>query len=33
LLDHREQFRGRLVATVLTGGNVSADNLTQWFGL
>jgi threonine dehydratase len=33
LLDHREQFRGRLVATVLTGGNVSANNLTEWFGL
>jgi threonine dehydratase len=33
LLDHREQFRGRLVATVLTGGNVSPNNLTEWFGL
>jgi threonine dehydratase len=33
LMDHREQFRGRLVATVLTGGNVSANNLTEWFGL
>ena len=33
LLDHREQFRGRLVATVLTGGNVSPSNLTEWFGL
>jgi threonine dehydratase len=33
LLDHREQFRGRLVATVLTGGNVSPGNLKEWFGL
>jgi threonine dehydratase len=33
LMDHREQFRGRLVATVLTGGNVSPNNLTEWFGL
>ncbi len=33
LLDHREQFRGRLVATVLTGGNVSPNQLTEWFGL
>ena len=32
LLDHREQFRGRLVATVLTGGNVSPSNLQEWFG-
>jgi threonine dehydratase len=31
LLDHREQFRGRLVATVLTGGNVSPANLREWF--
>jgi threonine dehydratase len=33
LLDHREQFRGRLVATVLTGGNVSPGNMREWFGL
>jgi threonine dehydratase len=33
LMDHREQFRGRLVATVLTGGNVSSNNLTGWLGL
>ena len=33
LLDHRDQFRGRLVATVLTGGNVSPSNLTDWFAL
>ena len=33
LLDHREQFRGRLVATVLTGGNVSSDNMREWFAL
>ena len=33
VLDHREQFRGRLVATVLTGGNVSPHNLTEWLGL
>jgi threonine dehydratase len=33
LMDHREQFRGRLVATVLTGGNVGPDNLSEWFGL
>ncbi len=33
VLDHREQFRGRLVATVLTGGNVSPANLQEWFGL
>lgn len=31
LLDHGEQFRGRLVATVLTGGNVSPANLQEWF--
>jgi len=30
LLDHREQFRGRLVATVLTGGNVSPAQLKEW---
>jgi threonine dehydratase len=30
LLDHREQFKGRLVATVLTGGNVSPANLREW---
>src|SRR5678816_535232 len=30
LLDHREQFRGRLVATVLTGGNVSPENMREW---
>jgi len=30
VLDHREQFRGRLVATVLTGGNVSSENLREW---
>jgi threonine dehydratase len=30
LLDHREQFQGRLVATVLTGGNVSPANLKEW---
>jgi threonine dehydratase len=33
LMDHREQFRGRLVATVLTGGNVSPSNLSEWLGL
>ncbi|HET9449050.1 MAG TPA: pyridoxal-phosphate dependent enzyme [Steroidobacteraceae bacterium] len=33
LLDHGEQFRGRLVATVLTGGNVSPGNMKEWFGL
>jgi threonine dehydratase len=33
LLDHRERFRGRLVATVLTGGNVSPSNLREWFAL
>jgi threonine dehydratase len=31
VMDHRDQFRGRLVATVLTGGNVSPSNLTEWF--
>ncbi|HJY40076.1 MAG TPA: pyridoxal-phosphate dependent enzyme [Steroidobacteraceae bacterium] len=30
LLDHREQFKGRLVATVLTGGNVDPRNLKEW---
>jgi threonine dehydratase len=33
LLDHGEQFRGRLVATVLTGGNVSPANMKEWFDL
>jgi threonine dehydratase len=33
VLDHREQFRGRLVATVLTGGNVSPANMAEWFGV
>jgi threonine dehydratase len=33
VLDHREQFRGRLVATVLTGGNVNPSNLQEWLGL
>jgi threonine dehydratase len=31
VLDHRDQFRGRLVATVLTGGNVSPANMREWF--
>jgi threonine dehydratase len=31
LIDHREQFKDRLVATVLTGGNVSPANLREWF--
>jgi threonine dehydratase len=31
VLDHREQFRGRVVATVLTGGNVSPTNMKEWF--
>jgi threonine dehydratase len=31
VMDHREQFRDRLIATVLTGGNVSPGNLTEWF--
>jgi threonine dehydratase len=31
VFDHREQFRGRLVATVLTGGNVSPANMREWF--
>jgi threonine dehydratase len=31
VLDHREQFRGRLVATVLTGGNVSPASMQEWF--
>jgi threonine dehydratase len=30
IMDHREQFRGRLVATVLTGGNVSPANMKEW---
>ena len=30
LIDHREQFRGRLVATVLTGGNISPANMEEW---
>jgi hypothetical protein len=30
VLDHRGQFRGRLVATVLTGGNVSPANMKEW---
>jgi threonine dehydratase len=33
VLDHREQFRGRLVATVLTGGNVSPANMQEWFAV
>jgi threonine dehydratase len=32
LLDHREQFSGRLVATVLTGGNVTPAHMREWFG-
>lgn len=32
VLDHREQFSGRLVATVFTGGNVNPSKLTEWFG-
>jgi threonine dehydratase len=31
LLDHGDRFRGRLVATVLTGGNVSPANMHDWF--
>jgi threonine dehydratase len=31
VMGHREQFRDRLIATVLTGGNVSPGNLTEWF--
>jgi threonine dehydratase len=30
LIDHGEQFAGRRVATVLTGGNVSPGNLREW---
>jgi threonine dehydratase len=30
LLTHGEQFRGKLVATVLTGGNVTAEQMRQW---
>jgi threonine dehydratase len=30
LLDHRERFQGRRVATVLTGGNVNPANLREW---
>lgn len=31
VLDHRQQFQGKLVATVLTGGNVAAENMRAWF--
>ena len=30
LLAHDEQFRGKLVGTVLTGGNLTADQVRQW---
>ncbi|HEY7638979.1 MAG TPA: pyridoxal-phosphate dependent enzyme [Steroidobacteraceae bacterium] len=33
LIDHGAQFKGRLVATVLTGGNVSPDNMKEWFAV
>ena len=30
LLAHGEQFRGKLVGTVLTGGNLTAGQVRQW---
>jgi threonine dehydratase len=30
LLTHKEQFHGSLVATVLTGGNLTVEQMRQW---
>ncbi len=30
LLSHRERFRGQLVSAVLTGGNLTAEQIRQW---
>jgi len=32
LLTHRERFQGQLVATVLTGGNLTTEQMRQWLG-
>ncbi len=30
LLTHRERFRGQLVGTILTGGNITVEQMHQW---
>jgi len=30
VIAHREKFRGLLVATVLSGGNATAEQLARW---
>ena len=30
LLQHGEMFRGRLVGTIVTGGNLTPDQMRQW---
>jgi threonine dehydratase len=30
LLTHRERFRGHLIGTILTGGNITAEQMQQW---
>jgi threonine dehydratase len=27
---HREQFRGQLVATILSGGNATSEQIREW---
>ena len=33
VLTHRERFQGRLVGAVLTGGNITAEQMQEWLGL
>jgi threonine dehydratase len=30
LMTHRERFKGQLIGTILTGGNVTAEQMRQW---
>jgi len=30
LLTERERFRGQLTATILTGGNITPEQMLQW---
>lgn len=30
LLTHRDRFRGQMVGTILTGGNITVEQMCQW---
>jgi threonine dehydratase len=32
LLTYRERFKGQLVGTILSGGNVTVQQMRQWLG-